>query len=150
MNKQRKIKSEPEEKKPNVEVEEWKDKYLRALADYHNLEKRIDSQVELHIKTTKKRLLLKFLDILDNIQRAEIFIKDQGLQLIISEFHKMLVSENVVEMDLLNKLYDPHFAECIEVVAGEKDNMVVEVVRKGYLLHDEVLREAQVKVTKKL
>ena len=146
----KKSKQAEEEKDINTEVEEWKNKYLRALADYHNLEKRTESQIELQIKTTKKRLFLKFLDILDNIVRAEIFIKDAGLQLVISDFHKMLTSENVTKMDLLKKPYDPHLAECVEVTTGEKDNIVIEVVQDGYMLNDEVLRVAQVKVTKKL
>lgn len=132
------------------EADEWKNKYLRALADYHNLENRVANQIEIQNKANKKRLLSQFLEILDNIERAEIFVTDPGLQIVIADFHKMLEREGVVEMDLFDKPYDPTSSECVEVVAGDDDNMVAEVVQKGYMLHDSILREAKVKVTKKL
>lgn len=139
-----------EESEDVNEADEWKNKYLRALADYHNLENRVAHQIEIQNKASKKRLLTQFLDILDNVERAEIFVTDPGLKIVVADFHKMLGREGVVEMDLVDKSYDPTVAECVEVVAGDKDNIVVEIVQKGYMLHDTILREAKVKVTKKL
>ena len=70
--------------------QEWESKYLRALADYHNLEKRVALQMQDFKKGANKELILKFLDILDSLDRAEIFIKDPGLSLIKADFAKIL------------------------------------------------------------
>ncbi len=125
----------------------WKNKYLRALADYENLERRTENQTADINKRANKKILLKLIDILDVINQAEVFVKDPGLKLVKDEFQKLLASEGVKQMDLVGKEYDPYTAEVIEMVAGKKPNMVAEVVRNGYTLHDEVLRHAQVKVS---
>jgi molecular chaperone GrpE (heat shock protein) len=49
----------------------------------------------------------------------------------------------------MGREYDPYSAEVIEIVPGVKDNVVTEVIRKGYKMGDKILRVAQVKVTKK-
>jgi molecular chaperone GrpE len=54
------------------------------------------------------------------------------------------------EIEVLNKEYDPVSAEVIEIVSGDKDNMVTEVLRKGYKLNGKILQIAQVKVSKKV
>ena len=133
------------------EVEEWKSSYLRALADYQNLERRTHEQIEAHQKKVRNHLLHKFLDVLDTIYQAEIFVKDAGLTMVKDNFLKALKEEGVEEIDLLGKQYDPHLAECIEVVPGpEKDNVIIEVASKGYKIGDEIIRPAKVKVAKKL
>ncbi len=133
----------------NKETEEYKNKYLRTLADYHNLEKRISQQFDDIQKRANKNLILKFLEVLDNLEKAEIFVKDEGLKIIKDSFVKILKTEGVEEMDLKNKEYDPFLAECIEVVSGEDDNRIVEVLKKGYKIKGDVLRIAQVKVSQK-
>lgn len=131
------------------EVEEYKNKYLRALADYQNFENRIEQQKEEIKKTGEKQLILKLLPFLDNLDKAEIFIKDQGLKQIKDNFYQILKSDQLKELDVLNKEFDPMTAEAVEMIPGEKENIVVEVVRKGYKFGDKILRVAQVKVSKK-
>ena len=131
-------------------VEEYKNKYLRALADYHNLEKRVQEQNEELTRNVTRRLLLNMLPFLDNLEKAEVFLKDEGLKIIKDQFQKTLEKEGLKEMDLRDKEFDPHLAEAVEVVEGDEDNIVTEVVRKGYMLGDKVIRIAQVKVSKKL
>lgn len=139
-----------DEKKEQRDADDWKDKFLRALADYQNLEKRQEGENERIRNQAKKNLLLKFLDILDDIESAEIFVKDSGLKLIKNKFINILKSEGVSEMGLMGKTYDPHFAECVEVSTGEKDNIIVGILRKGYKLNDDILRVPRVKVEKKV
>jgi len=145
-----------EDKKPQLQIEElkkeielWKNKYLRALADYQNLEKRVVSQLEEQKKKAHKDLILKFLEVLDDLEKGEIFVTDAGLKLIKEKFIKIFREEGVEEIDVLGKPFDPQVAECIAVTYGEKDNIVVEVIRKGYRLGEEVIRVARVKVEKK-
>jgi len=142
-----KLKKLMEEQKK--QTEEYKIKYLRALADYQNLEKRVNFEKQELMKTANKNILLKILPIVDDLEKAEIFIKDNGLKLIKDNFLKFLKSEGVEEIEILGKEYDPYLAEAVEIVEGEKDNIVTEIIRKGYRLSDKILRAAQVKVSKK-
>lgn len=130
------------------EVEQYKNKYLRALADYQNFEKRIVNEHEQLIQKGKQEIILKLLPFLDGLEKAEIFIKDNGLKQVKEMIFQVIKSEKIEELSVLGQEFDPHLAEAIEVVAGEKDDMVVEVARKGYKLGDKILRVAQVKVSK--
>lgn len=130
------------------QVEEFKNKYLRALADYQNLEKRVnDERFEL-IKMANKNLLIKILPFLDNLEKAEIFIKDEGLKISKEHFLQILKEVGLEEINLLNKDFDPNLAEAIDIVPGIKDNKVVEILRKGYMYEGKIIRVVQVKVSK--
>lgn len=129
--------------------EDWKNKYLRALADYQNLEKRAREEKEEIVKGANTGLLLKLLPFLDHLDKAEIFIKDDGLKMTKEQFEKTLRAAGLEEIHILGKEFNPHLAEAIDVIPGEKDNLVVEVLKKGYKFNNKVLRVAQVKVSKK-
>src|SRR3989339_1583322 len=129
------------------QVDEFKNKYLRAMADYQNLEKRVgDERFEL-MKMANKNLLIKILPFLDNLEKAEMFIKDPGLKISKDHFIQILKETGLVEMNLLNKDFDPNFAEAIDIVAGKEDNKIVEILKKGYMFEDKIIRIAQVKVS---
>lgn len=132
------------------QVEEFKNKYLRALADYQNLEKRINEERFELMKMANKNLLIKILPFLDNLEKAEVFIKDQGLKISKDHFLQILKETGLEEMDILNKEFDPISAEAVDIVPGKEENKVVEVLRKGYKFEDKIIRVAQVKVSKKL
>lgn len=143
-----KLKQEIEKLK--LESLDNKNKYLRALADYQNLEKRSgDERIEL-FKIANQSLLIKILPFLDNLEKAEVFIKDQGLKISKDHFMQILKEAGLEEIELLGKEYDPNFAEAVDIVPGKEDNKVVEVLRKGYKFGDKLIRVAQVKVSKKL
>jgi len=143
-----KLKEENEDLKK--QVEEYRNKYLRALADYQNLEKRVVEEKELIIKSANRNLILKLLPFLDALDKAEVFIKDQGLKIVKENLIKVLKEIGVEEIDVLNKPFDPITSEAIDIIASDKDNIVVEVLRKGYRFQDKILRVAQVKVSKKV
>lgn len=150
MDKQKKqIRGLTDVKKLKEELEESKKKYLRALADYHNLEKRINEGKEEIFRQTAKRVILRLLPFLDNLEKAEVFVKDQGLAMIKGQFIKALEEEGVREIEIRGQQFDPQLAEAVDVVDGSEDGKVAEVLRKGYKLGDQILRPAQVKVTKK-
>lgn len=132
------------------QVDEFKNKYLRAIADYQNLEKRVgDERFEL-MKMASKNLLIKILPFLDNLEKAELFIKDPGLKISKDHFMQILKDAGLIEMDLINKDFDPVTAEAVQLVEGKEEGKVVEVLRKGYMFEDKILRVAQVKVSKKI
>ncbi len=134
-------------KKQDNQTEEWKNKYLRALADYQNLEKRASEQVGEVRKYASERILSRLLPVVDTFDKASAHIKDPGLELALKELYAVLTEQGVERMNVVGLPFDPHQMECIEVVEGE-DNMVVEEVLPGFRLHGKVLRVSQVKVGK--
>lgn len=144
----RKLKDELD--KTKKEVNDYKNKYLRALADYQNYEKRVREEKVQIEQQVKAQILLKLLPFLDNLDKAEIFVKDSGLKIVKDSFYKMLTEMGLEEIQILGKEFDPHLAEAVDIVSGEKDNKVAEVLRKSYKFNDGILRVAHVKVTKKI
>ena len=138
------------DKKIEKQETELENQLKRALADYQNLEKRVgDERFEL-MKMANKNLLIKILPFLDNLEKAEVFIKDPGLKISKDHFLQILKEVGLEELDILNKDFDPISSEAIDIVPGKEDNKVVEVLRKGYKFEDKIIRVAQVKVSKLL
>lgn len=135
-------------KKHDDEVEEWKNKYLRALADYQNLEKRTHTEKEETRKFAVQIFLARFLPVADTLAKAQQHLSDSGLGLALKELDALLSEFGVEKIETMGKAFNPHEMECIEVVAGN-DNEVVNELLPGYRLHGKVLRVAQVKVGKK-
>ncbi len=119
----------------------------RVMADYDNFKKRTARDQMEFVKYSNKELLTKLLPVLDDLERAEAHLKDEGLSLAVKHLREVLAAEGVAKLELIGKPYDPTLAEAIETVDGPKDQ-VVEVVRIGYKLNDQILRPAQVKVGK--
>ncbi|MDO8611158.1 MAG: nucleotide exchange factor GrpE [bacterium] len=130
-------------------AEENKSKYLRALADYQNFENRTLNERMQLIKVANSGLILRLLPFLDMLDKAEIFIKDQSLKMVKDQFEKILKEIGLEEIELIGKEYDPILSEVVDMVEGEKDNVIAEVLRKGYIYNEKILRIAQVKVSKK-
>lgn len=129
------------------EKEEYKQKYLRALADYQNLEKRRVAEKEEVRKFAAEITLKTLLPAIDNLQRAARHIDDKGLLLALKDLELALAANNVKKMSVVGKVFDPFTMECIEVVEGE-NGIVVEELTPGYTFFEKVLRVAQVKVGK--
>jgi len=127
------------------QLNDLENKWKRALADYANLEKRIDNEKQSFVKYSNLKLLEKLLPILDDLEAAEKHLKDQGLILGVKKLREILKSEGVEEIKAQGEEFQPKAMEVIEMVEGPK-NKVVEVSSKGYLIDDRILRVAKVKV----
>lgn len=145
---------EEDQKNPNEELEkerdEWKGKYLRALADYDNLQKRERDRGSKQALAVASGVLLRLLPFLDNLEKAEAFVNDDGLKMIRQQFADTLDKEGLKELEVLNKPFDPQTAQAISIIEGEENDMVVEIVQKGYEFFGTILRPAMVKVSKKI
>lgn len=119
----------------------------RALADYANLQKRTEEEKKAVVKFGNVVLIVKFLDILDHLEEAQKTINSDGLELVIKKFKDILTAEGVSEVPTEGLTFDPNQHEGIAVVAGEKEGEIAEVLQKGYMLGDKVLRPSRVKVT---
>jgi len=132
------------------QVDDFKNKYLRALADYQNLEKRVNEEKINIIINANRQLVVNLLPFIDILDKAELFVKDPGLRLAKDHLFKVLNEIGLEEIIVLNKEFDPYTAEVVEMIKGDKDNIVVEVLRKGYKINNAIIRVAQVKVSKKI
>lgn len=117
----------------------------RSLADYSNLERRIESQRQLFVTLATTSIITKMVDVLDDLRLVQNHVKDQGLQMTFDKFLNVLKGEGLTEIDAVGKDFDPQFMDCIEVVDGPQDK-VIEVKKTGYLLNNHVIRPSQVSV----
>lgn len=128
-----------------AKVVEFEAKYKRALADYQNLEKWMREQRGEWIKSANRDLLLRLLPILDTLLLAQQHSEDKTLQVTVGQFLDILKSENVTKIETVGKDFDPHLMEAITTAEG-KENKVMQELRSGFILHEKVLRPAQVVV----
>jgi molecular chaperone GrpE len=148
---------EPEDilKKTTAERDEFKDKYLRGLAEIDNFRKRMKKEKDEFQKYVLTEFLLDLLPIYDNLERA-LKAKNletekgivSGVEMIRRQFLDMLKKHHVYEIDALGKPFDPAFHEALnkEEREGISKPVVVEVYQKGFLYHDKLLRPAMTKV----
>ena len=129
-----------------AKIAELEEKWKRSLADYANLEKRVESQKQFFASLISAGIITKFIDVLDDLALAQNHLHDPGLQLAIDKFISILKSEGLVEIDC-TRPFDPAAMECVETAPGAKDK-ILEVKKKGYLLNGQCLRPAQVVVGK--
>ena len=129
----------------------------RAVADYHNLEKRVAEGRSELTKWGTSELLIKLLPVLDHLEQAMAGVKEsnesesqsgwvRGVELAVKEFKNVLQAEGLEEIQTDSE-FNPALHEAVDTQVGE-DNKILKVVRKGYTLNGKVLRPAQVVVGK--
>jgi len=129
------------------EITVLKDRLTRSLADYVNLEKRIERDRQLLSALATTQIISQVVEVLDDLNLAYSHLQDQGLKMAIDKFSNILTSYGLTPVDALNKEFDPKTMECISAVDGKPD-FVISVERQGYLLNGTCLRPARVIVGK--
>ncbi len=131
----------------------------RAVADYRNLEKRVEdgrSQLNSWASTELINKLLPVLDHLETVvglgkdvlaERPELKDWFRGVELAVSQFTTVLKDEGVEEVSAEGQ-FNPSLHEAVDAAEGE-DNLILRVAAKGYNLNGKVLRPAKVVVGKK-
>ncbi len=144
---------ESDEEKYNI----LNDKYLRLSAEYDNYRKRtLKERMEL-IKTAGEDILLSFLPVMDNIDRAKKSVDEasdmegikSGIELIHKSLQNFLKEKSVEEVEAIGKVFDTDLHEAvtkIPVQEEEQKGTVIDVIEKGYRLKDKILRYAKVVV----
>jgi molecular chaperone GrpE len=126
---------------------ELEDRLKRSLADYANLERRIESQRQLFVTLATTAIVTKMIEILDDLYLSYNHLQDQGLKMTIDKFTNVLKSEGVEEIDVSNQEFNPETMEALEAVDGP-ENQVISIKKPGYKLNGHVIRPAQVTVGK--
>ena len=139
-----------------LEVNRLKNAYAKAYADTENVKKRLEAEAATNKKYRIQSFAKEVLPAIDNLERALAACGDEsdaglkkGIEMVYDQLIKSLKDEGVEEIDCLNKDFDPNFMQSIMVEKkdGVKSNVVIEVLQKGYMLKDRVLRAAMVKIS---
>lgn len=151
------------EKSPEVRCQEEKqilmDKYYRLAADFDNFRKRTARQMEENRKAALEQVLLDFLEVTDNFDRALKSAKTAedmssivgGIEQLSRQFFSILEKYGVekIESEKASE-FDPHRHEAIQHIETSEvpDNTIVEVYKTGYALNSKVIRPAMVSVAR--
>jgi molecular chaperone GrpE len=140
-----------------AEAKEASNRYLRLAADFDNYKKRARQEQADLVQLANADLIDKLLPVVDNLHRVvesapegvdENWLK--GVQLTLQQLDQVLASQGLSAIDALGQPFDPTLHEAIghEESDDQPEDTVVTEVRKGYRLHDRVVRPALVRVAR--
>lgn len=150
---------ESENKSFEQEAKDYKDKYLRLLAEIENTKRRLHKEKNESARFALESLILDLLHPLDNLEQALSF-SDQmseetknwamGFQMILSQFKEVLKNSDIHSFESLGKNFDPNLHEAVEVLETEEhpDGIILQEFTKGYKSEARVIRAARVKVAR--
>ncbi len=136
------------------ELAEFKDKYLRLYSEFDNFRKRTSKEKLDLIQNANEQLLVALLPIVDDFERASKAGEEnqdiEGYKLIQDKFSKSMEKYGVKIMKVeAGSDFDPDFHEAITQIPAPEEKLkgkIVDVVEKGYLLNEKVIRYAKVVV----
>jgi molecular chaperone GrpE len=134
---------------------ELHDKYLRLSAEFDNYRKRTHREKTEMIKTASDELLKKIIPVMDDFERGLAAVNNsvdldaikQGMNLIYGRFKEFLQQQGIREIDSINQDFNTDFHEAVTTIPVSDENLkgkVVDVIEKGYYLHDKVIRYPKV------
>ena len=153
--KRKKIDKEKDELiKANLDL---KEKLLRVTAEMQNIKRRSEIDLANAYKYDGFNLMEKILPVLDNFERA-ISIKQEGTEkflegfkMIYDNLRSILLSKGVTEIECIHKEFDPNMMNAVMTDTNLEyaNNVVLDVLQKGYMYQDRILRPAMVKVNER-
>ncbi|MBK8144932.1 MAG: nucleotide exchange factor GrpE [Bacteroidetes bacterium] len=150
---------ESELEKWQQQVAEWKDKYIRLVAEFDNYKKRSFKEKMETIQTAGKDVMMSLLDVLDDSERAEkqmatatdIHAIKEGMQLVFNKLKHTLTQKGLKSFESIGEPFDVEKHEAVtEIPAPSKkqEGKVLDELQKGYLLNDKLIRHAKVVIGK--
>ncbi|MBJ7450036.1 MAG: nucleotide exchange factor GrpE [Parachlamydiales bacterium] len=138
---------------------EFKDKYLRSLAESENARKRMQKEKQDIIRYAIEDVVCDLLQPMDNLENALRFSSQgsdelrnwaQGFSMILTQFKDVLNNHGVQSFDSKGTQFDPHAHEAVETqeTHDHAEGMIIEELTRGYRLGDKTIRPARVKVAK--
>jgi len=141
------------EKQNVIEIDE---KLKHVLADFQNLNKKTQSDIQNGVNTKVDEFVLDFLKIYDDFIRAkEVFsenkINTDGLDSILKNMDSLLKKYQVSPIDALGEIFDPNSHEAISITSDSNldDNTITKEIRKGYISQNRIIRPTLVEISKK-
>lgn len=144
-----------------ADEEDYKDKYLRVLAEAENTRKRLQKDKLEAIQYAEASLLADILQPIDNMENALKFAKDAapeirnwalGFEMILGQLKEVLSSHGVSPIESVGKSFDPYLHEAVETVetAEEPAGTIMSEFTRGYRIGNKILRPARVKVAQEV
>ena len=140
------------------EINTLKDKNMRIAAEMVNTLRRKDEETNRLLKYSNESLITELLPVIDNFERAlnvdakttDIESYQKGMTMIYNSLKNILEKFEVKEIEAIDKEFDPSYHQAVmqEEKEGTKENIVIEVLQKGYTYKDQVIRPAMVKISK--
>ena len=137
----------------NEKLAEQTDKYLRIVAEYDNFRKRVAKEKERIYSDAYVDAVKELLPILDNIDRANTAEKGtpeyiKGIEMIVKQFESLGEKLGISEVAKVGDTFDPNFHDAVMHIEDETlgENVIAEVLQKGFKIGDTVIRPAMVKV----
>lgn len=140
------------------EVNTLKDKNMRIAAEMVNTLRRKDEETNRLLKYSNESLITELLPVIDNFERAlnvdaktvDVESYQKGMTMVYNSLKNILEKFEVKEIEAIDKEFDPSYHQAVmqEEKEGTKENIVIEVLQKGYTYKDKVIRPAMVKVSK--
>ena len=137
--------------------DELNDRYLRLMAEFDNYRKRTLKEKMDLTKYAEEDVIKGILPVVDNMERAikslesatDLNAVKEGIDLIYKKFMEFLEKRGIKEIEALNKELDTDLHEAVTKFAAPSDDLkgkIIDVIEKGYYLHDKVIRYAKVVV----
>lgn len=150
-----------EDKKKELKPEETQEERIKELIDllqrtqanFENYRKQQEKRIEEIQSLANKNLILQLLPILDNFElalknadRSQDFA--QGIKLVYSELFNLLENQGLKKIETENQSFNPYFHEALlKIDSDQPENLVLEEFQKGFMLHNQVIRHAKVKIS---
>ncbi|MBQ9080226.1 MAG: nucleotide exchange factor GrpE [Clostridia bacterium] len=128
------------------------DKYMRMLAEYDNFRKRSIKERESCYSDAYADAVNSVLPVLDNLERAAMYSDAEavakGLELTLKSFSETFEKLGICEIEAIGKPFDPNLHNAVMHIDDDAygENEIVDVLQKGYIKGDRVIRYAMVKV----
>ncbi|HXV50612.1 MAG TPA: nucleotide exchange factor GrpE, partial [Nitrosopumilaceae archaeon] len=136
-------------------ITSYEKKIQYLLADFENLKKRTESDIQNRVNSILSEIMLKFLSIYDDFVRAkEALVKQnvntEGLDAILKNMDSFLSEYDVIPIDALGEIFDPKLHEAITIKEDPKldNDTITAEIRKGYILQNRVIRPSLVEISK--
>ena len=141
------------EKQKTSQLEE---KLKHVLADFQNLSRKTQSDIEQGVNSKINQFMLDFIKIYDDFIRAKEVISESkinadGLNSILKNMESLMEKYNVTPIEALGEIFDPNFHEAISIISEPTldDNTITKEIRKGYISHERIIRPTLVEISKK-
>jgi molecular chaperone GrpE len=135
---------------------EYEKKLKLVLADFQNLSRKTQSDIENGVNSKINEFAFDFLKIYDDFVRAkEVFseskINSEGLDSILKNMDSLLQKYHIEPIDALGEIFDPNFHEAISIINDPEldDGTITKEIRKGYISHKAIIRPTLVEISKK-
>lgn len=142
-------------KRAELAAQEHHDAWLRAKAETDNIRKRTQAEIANAHKFAAESFATEMLAVTDSleaalaVENASVESMKSGVELTLKQLRSVFEKFSLLEIDPAGQKFDPHRHQAISVVECEAEpNTVVQVLQKGYLLHERVIRPALVTVAK--